>query len=62
MPAQNNVRHKSLDCERTTTNENFPQAKIAELRDLVTHLEGRVVSNRPCSREILPPMDGTSVC
>lgn len=36
------------------------QARIADLRTLVADLEGRVVSNRPCSREILPPMDGTT--
>ncbi len=37
------------------------QARIAHLRALVADLEGRVVSNRAYSREILPPMDGTTV-
>ena len=37
------------------------QARIADLRALVADLEGRVVSNRAYSREVLPPMDGTTV-
>eukprot|EP00752_Nemacystus_decipiens_P016532 g14776.t1 len=51
------------------TNEEEPasiiennKAKIANLRALVADLEGRVVSNRAYVREILPPMDGTTVC
>ncbi|CAB1098866.1 unnamed protein product [Ectocarpus sp. CCAP 1310/34] len=36
------------------------KAKIASLRALVADLEGRLVSNRPYSREILPPMDGVN--
>jgi cilia- and flagella-associated protein 57 len=35
--------------------------KIALLRERVNDLEGRVVSNRAYSREVLPPMDGVAM-
>eukprot|EP00611_Tribonema_gayanum_P016299 TRINITY_DN2840_c0_g1_i4.p2 TRINITY_DN2840_c0_g1~~TRINITY_DN2840_c0_g1_i4.p2 ORF type:complete len:157 (-),score=47.50 TRINITY_DN2840_c0_g1_i4:508-978(-) len=34
------------------------RARIQELRDLIESLEGRMVSQRAYSKEILPPMDG----
>jgi cilia- and flagella-associated protein 57 len=35
--------------------------KIALLRERINDLEGRVVSNRAYSREVLPPMDGVAM-